>query len=126
LLRHVIAEAFEMVDEASSRRYGACRAVPWVRWRGLPGAGSDGWSGSGVAFRGRSTIFHVERMKAPMLLLHGAQDEHVLVRQAEAFAETLQAKRTHVTVKIFPHANHRIPIAAQNREIDPFLEAFFR
>jgi acetyl esterase/lipase len=48
----------------------------------------------------------------------------VLVRQAEAFAEALRAKQMAVTVNIFPHATHGIPLEAQDREIDPFLEAF--
>jgi hypothetical protein len=50
----------------------------------------------------------------------------VPVRQAEAFAETLRAKQMAVTVNIFPHAKHGIPLEAQDREIDPFLEAFLR
>jgi dipeptidyl aminopeptidase/acylaminoacyl peptidase len=81
---------------------------------------------SAEAFRARSAIVHVERMKAPILILHGAQDERVPVRQAEAFAETLQAKGMAVTVKMFPHAKHGIPIDDQDREIYPFLEASLR
>jgi dipeptidyl aminopeptidase/acylaminoacyl peptidase len=81
---------------------------------------------SAAAFRARSAILHVERMKAPVLLLHGAQDERVSVRQAEAFADTLRAKGIAVKVGIFPHARHRIPIEAQDREIDPFLEESLR
>jgi dipeptidyl aminopeptidase/acylaminoacyl peptidase len=81
---------------------------------------------SAEAFRARSAIVHVERMKAPILILHGAQDERVPVRQAEAFAETLQAKGMAVTVKIFPHAKHGIPIDDQDRAIFPFLDAALR
>ena len=69
---------------------------------------------------------HVDTIKSPMLLLHGAQDERIPVRQAEAFAEALQAKRIAVRVKIFPHARHRIPVEEQDREILPFLEESLR
>jgi dipeptidyl aminopeptidase/acylaminoacyl peptidase len=60
------------------------------------------------AFRARSAIMHVDSITAPILILHGAQDERVLVRQAEAFAEALRAKQMAVTVNIFPpcHAWH--------------------
>lgn len=61
-----------------------------------------------------------------MLLLHGAQDERVPVQQAQAFVEQLQSKGMAVTVKIFPHARHGIPIDDQDREISPFLEASLR
>jgi dipeptidyl aminopeptidase/acylaminoacyl peptidase len=81
---------------------------------------------SAAAFRARSAILHVDTIKAPILVLHGAQDERIPVQQAEAFADTLHAKHIPVTVKIFPHAKHRIPFDAQDREIDPFLEESLR
>ncbi len=61
------------------------------------------------AFRARSAMVHVDTITAPVLLLHGAQDERVPVRQAEAFAETQRAKGLAVTVNIFPYAKHGIP-----------------
>jgi dipeptidyl aminopeptidase/acylaminoacyl peptidase len=81
---------------------------------------------SAAAFRARSAILHVDTITAPILLLHGAQDERVSVQQAEAFADALRAKQIAVRVKIFPHARHRMPIEAQDREIDPFLEESLR
>jgi dipeptidyl aminopeptidase/acylaminoacyl peptidase len=81
---------------------------------------------SAEAFRARSAIYHVERIKAPMLLLHGAQDERVPVQQAQVFAEHLHAKGMAVTVKMFPHAKHGIAIDDQDREILPFLDASLR
>jgi dipeptidyl aminopeptidase/acylaminoacyl peptidase len=103
-------------------------AYDFFRWYPTPLRGIDAnieheAGTSAEAFRARSAIFHVERMKAPILLLHGAQDERVPVRQAEAFAETLQAQRIAVKIKIFPHAKHSIPIEDQYREIYPFIEA---
>jgi dipeptidyl aminopeptidase/acylaminoacyl peptidase len=81
---------------------------------------------SAEAFRARSAIVHVERIKAPMLILHGAQDERVPVQQAQAFVEQLHAKGMAVKVNIFPHARHGIPIDDQDREISPFLDASLR
>jgi len=74
------------------------------------------------AFRSRSAIYHVDKIKAAVLLLHGAQDERIPVRQAEAFFEKLRANGVAVTMKIFPTARHGIPIDEQYREIYPFLE----
>jgi dipeptidyl aminopeptidase/acylaminoacyl peptidase len=62
----------------------------------------------------------------PILLLHGAQDERIPVRQAEAFAEKLKANGTAVKLAIFPGATHGIPINDQYGEIYPFLEEFLR
>jgi dipeptidyl aminopeptidase/acylaminoacyl peptidase len=106
-------------------------AYNFFQWYPTPVRGIDAhieqeMGTSAAAFRARSAIFHVDTITAPILVLHGAQDERVPVRQAEAFAETLQAKRVPVTVKICPHAKHRIPIDAQDREIDPFLEESLR
>jgi dipeptidyl aminopeptidase/acylaminoacyl peptidase len=81
---------------------------------------------SGEAFRARSAIYHADKMKVPVLVLHGAQDERVPVQQAEGFAEKLQANGVAVTLKIFPNARHGIPIDDQYREIYPFLEQSLR
>ncbi len=61
-----------------------------------------------------------------LLLLHGAQDERVPLRQAEAFHEKLGAAGRSVTLKVFPAARHGIPIDDQYREVYPFLEAAVR
>ena len=62
----------------------------------------------------------------PVLLLHSARDERIPVRQAEAFAEQLQANGVAVKLKIFPNATHRIPIDEQYQDIYPFLEQSLR
>jgi dipeptidyl aminopeptidase/acylaminoacyl peptidase len=81
---------------------------------------------SAEAFRTRSAIYHADKIKVPILLLHGAQDERIPVRQAEAFAEKLKANGTAVKLAIFPGATHGIPINDQYGEIYPFLEEFLR
>lgn len=79
---------------------------------------------SAEAFRARSAIYHVEKIKTPVLLLHGAQDERIPVRQAEIFFEKVRANGIAVKMKIFPRAGHGIPIDEQYGEIYPFLAEF--
>jgi dipeptidyl aminopeptidase/acylaminoacyl peptidase len=81
---------------------------------------------SAAAFRARSALDHADQLKVPVLLLHGARDERIPVRQAEAFAEKLQAHGVAVKLKIFPHATHHILMAEQDQEIYPFLEQSLR
>lgn len=81
---------------------------------------------SAEAFRARSAIYHVDKIRAAVLVLHGAQDERIPVRQAELFSEKLKASGVAVTLRIFPGARHGIPIDEQYREIFPFLEQAFR
>ena len=81
---------------------------------------------SAEAFRARSALYHADKLKVPVLLLHGARDERIPVQQAEAFAEQLQAHGVAVTLKIFPHATHHIPMDEQYQAISPFLEQFLR
>lgn len=76
-------------------------------------------------FRARSAAYHMENIKAPVLLLHGAHDDRAPVQHAAAFAEKLESKGTSVKIMIFP-AGHSIPINEQYGEIYPFLKAFLR
>jgi dipeptidyl aminopeptidase/acylaminoacyl peptidase len=106
-------------------------AYNFFRWYPTPLRGIDAniereAGTSAEAFRARSALYHADQMKGPVLLLHGAQDERVPVQQAEAFAETLQAHGVAVTLKMFPHARHGIPVDDQYREIYPFLEQSLR
>lgn len=81
---------------------------------------------SAEAFRARSALYHAGEIKAPVLLLHGAQDERIPVRQAEVFFERLRANGVAVKMKIFPGAGHGIPVDEQYGEMYPFLAEFLR
>jgi len=81
---------------------------------------------SAEAFRARSAMYHAEKIKAPVLLLHGAQDERIPLRQAEAFFDKVRANSIAAKMKIFPGAAHGIPIDQQYSEIYPFLAEFLR
>jgi dipeptidyl aminopeptidase/acylaminoacyl peptidase len=81
---------------------------------------------SNDAFMARSALYHAGKIRAPVLLLHGAADERIPAAQASAFAAKLAAAGVPTTVKIFPDTSHGIPIAAQYREIYPFLDGLLR
>ncbi len=81
---------------------------------------------SAEAFRVRSASYHAEKIRAPVLLLHGAHDERIPVQQATAFAEILKANGIPLRFKIFPDAGHSIPLEEQYQEVYPFLEDFMR
>jgi dipeptidyl aminopeptidase/acylaminoacyl peptidase len=76
------------------------------------------------AFRDRSAIYHADKIRAAVLLLHGAQDDRFRLGQVEAFAEKLRATGVPVMLKIFPNAGHSMPMDEQYREIYPFLGQF--
>jgi dipeptidyl aminopeptidase/acylaminoacyl peptidase len=81
---------------------------------------------SPAAFAARSALHHADKIRASVLLLHGARDPVIPARQAEAFAEKLKTHGVAVRLKIFPEAMHGIPIDEQYREIYPFLEERLR
>ena len=76
---------------------------------------------SAAAFRARSALHHADRIKAPVLILHGERDERIPVEQARAFAARIAAAGVPVRLKVFPDARHGIPGEDLYREVDPFL-----
>ncbi len=104
----------------------AAGAYDFFQWfptplRGIDNNIRDEAGTSAEAFRARSAVYHTDKIKLPVLLLHGAKDERIPVRQAEIFAEKLKANGTSVRIKIFPNAKHAIPIGDQYGEVYPFL-----
>jgi len=105
-------------------------AYDFSTWYPTPLPGIDGnirqeAGVSAEAFRARSAIHHVDAIRAPILLLHGAHDERIPLRQAEAFAQRLKSAGRTVTLKVFD-SRHGIPVEDQYREVYPFLEAALR
>jgi dipeptidyl aminopeptidase/acylaminoacyl peptidase len=76
---------------------------------------------SAAAFRARSALHHADRIRAPVLILHGERDERIPVGQAQAFAERLRAAGVPHRLKVFPGAGHGIPVEELYREVYPFL-----
>ena len=105
-------------------------AYDFFTWRPtLPGISRNLFAEAGMsaeAFMARSAIYHVQQIRAPVLLLHGTADERIPVQQAEAFAEKLKAAGVRYRLKEFPGAPHGIPIEDQYHEVYPFLDEFLR
>lgn len=78
------------------------------------------------AFQERSAIYHTDKIRSPVLLLHGASDDRIAPTQAQALAEKIMAHGVTVRLKIFPGVGHGIPIPEQYKEIYPFLDEFLR
>jgi len=72
----------------------------------------------------RSAIYHVNSIKSPTLILHGANDQRLDPKYAKSFAEKLIANKVPVRVKIFENTEHIIPIKLRNTEISPFLNKY--
>jgi dipeptidyl aminopeptidase/acylaminoacyl peptidase len=81
---------------------------------------------SAEAFELRSASYHAAKIRAPVLVLHGAHDQRIPVQQAIAFSELLKANRISVKIQIFPDAGHHIPIDQQYQQVYPFLDEFLR
>lgn len=77
---------------------------------------------SAAAFRARSALHHADKIRAPVLILHGQRDQRIPVEQAHAFAARLGAAGVPVSLKVFPNAAHSIPGEDQYREVYPFLD----
>lgn len=80
---------------------------------------------SKAAFRARSAMHHADKIRMPVLLLHGA-DDWFDFQLVERFAEMLKANGTWVRLKVFADTGHLIPYDKQYEEIYPFLEWHLR
>ena len=76
---------------------------------------------SKAALRARSAFQHADRIKAAVLLLHGADDDRFRPDTARRLAERLRAHGVPVTLKIFPRVGHSIPIRMRYRHVYAFL-----
>lgn len=79
---------------------------------------------SDEAFLARSAIYHAEKIQAPVLLIHGRNDDRLSVAQAEAFGRKLQEHGLPAKVVIVEDVEHRIPLERQFQEIDRFLAEY--
>ena len=86
---------------------------------------TDGTPPTREAFRARSAIHHAEKIKSPLLILHGGDDYRLgPPDQAEVLGQKVRANGVPVQVKMFEGVGHRIPFSEQYREIYPFLKKY--
>jgi dipeptidyl aminopeptidase/acylaminoacyl peptidase len=73
-------------------------------------------------FAERSALMYASKIKAHVLILHGAEDQNAPAAQAEAFAAALQKSGANVELHVFPGFNHQIPLAKRQLIINAFLK----
>ena len=77
----------------------------------IPGIRANMESETGMteaAVRERSSIFQMERLKCPVLILHGEKDENVPVNQAYMLRDRLTALKKDFEIKLYPDKPHSI------------------
>lgn len=100
------------------------RTSPWrrdhrAREYGYPGTDDD-------LFRKISPIHHVDRVVAPMLLLHGDRDPRVPMHESEQFSEALALRQKKMTYERFTYAGHGFIRPEHRRRVYASVAAHFR
>lgn len=89
----------------------------------LPGARKNAMEETGMtkeAIRERSSILRMDRLKCPVLILHGERDERVPVSQAILLRDRLTELHKEFEIKLFPDAPHSIGAPAGDMAVDFF------
>jgi dipeptidyl aminopeptidase/acylaminoacyl peptidase len=60
------------------------------------------------AIKQRSSVLHMEKLKCPVLILHGEKDINVPVSQAHLLRDRLTALKKEFEIQIFPDRDHGI------------------
>lgn len=88
--------------------------------------GADGTAESETHLRAQSPVYQVGTIFAPMLLVHGGNDESVpYAEQIGSFVERLNAEGKSFTLALFPRENHSFSQAASWRSLWAITERFF-
>ncbi|HEX6730970.1 MAG TPA: prolyl oligopeptidase family serine peptidase [Pyrinomonadaceae bacterium] len=77
-----------------------------------------GWTEA--AIRERSSIFQMERLKCPVLILHGEKDINVPVSQAHLLRDRLTALKKDFEIQLFPDREHGIGPEVTTLTVDFF------
>ena len=62
-----------------------------------------------MAWRERSPALAADRLRAPILVMHGEDDVNAPAGQAHAFVDALQARHATVEAHFFPGQGHMLP-----------------
>lgn len=100
------------------------RTGPWrrdhrAREYGFPGMNDE-------LFQKISPIHHVDRVVAPMLLLHGDRDPRVPMHESEQFSEALALRQKKVVYERFTYAGHGFIRPDHRRRVYASVAAHFR
>jgi len=77
-----------------------------------------GWTEA--AIRERSSVFKMEKLKCPVLILHGEKDENVPVTQAYLLRDRLTELKKEFEIKLFPDRPHGIGPEVTTMTVDFF------
>lgn len=100
---------------------------PKIRRPGIARRMDDETGGIPAAFRARSAIHHAEKIRSPLLILHGGNDYLVgSPQQAETLGGKVRANGVPVQVKIITGVGHKIPDGSISKVFYPFLEKYLR
>ena len=78
----------------------------------------SGWTET--AIRERSSVFKMEKLKCPVLILHGEKDENVPVTQAYLLRDRLTDLKKEFEIKLFPDRPHGIGPEVTTMTVDFF------
>jgi len=95
----------------------------------LPGARKNMRDETGMtkaAIIERSSILRMDRLKCPVLILHGEKDERVPVSQAIVLRNRLTELHKEFEIKLFPDAQHSIGAPAGDMALDFFRRRLLR
>ena len=73
-----------------------------------------------AAIRERSSVFQMERLRCPVLILHGEKDENVPVSQALLLRDRLTELKKEFEIKLFPDRAHGIGPEVTTLTVDFF------
>jgi len=79
-----------------------------------------------AAVKERSSVFQMERLKCPVLILHGEKDENVPVTQAYLLRDRLTALKKDFEIKLYPDRPHGIGPEVTTETIDFFKRRLAR
>jgi dipeptidyl aminopeptidase/acylaminoacyl peptidase len=78
----------------------------------------SGWTDA--AIRERSSVLRMEKLKCPVLILHGEKDANVPVTQAYLLRDRLTALKKDFEIKLFPDRDHGIGPEVTTLTVDFF------
>ena len=78
-----------------------------------------GWTEA--AIRERSSVFQMQKLKCPVLILHGEKDLNVPVSQAHLLRDRLTALKKDFEIKLFPDREHGIGPEVTTLTVDFFM-----
>ncbi len=80
--------------------------------------------GSEAALKARSVLHAKEAIRAPTLILHGADDINTSATHARALGKRLRQAGTEVVEVIYPGTAHRLDAELASQDLEDFLDRF--